>query len=122
MVDQAVGNCRTLQDLQAPLSAKAAVLDAIMQLIGFAPESSPDDLPAAVQAMMADQLRYAMHRDVLRVDPAAWDGIQDFPQHKLSAAEYDMATDRQISRWRHIRQQKEAQLRAAQQKAEADVD
>jgi hypothetical protein len=105
MVDQAVGNCRTLQDLQAPLTAKAAALDAIMQLIGFAPESPPDDLPAAVQAMMADQLRYAMHRDVLRVDPVAWDGVQDFPQHKLSAAEYDLATDRKIMRWRHIQQQ-----------------
>ncbi|WP_139212861.1 hypothetical protein [Pseudomonas sp. NFR09] len=55
--------------------------------------------------MMADQLRYAMHRDVLRVDPAAGDGIQDFPQHKLSAAEYDLATDRKIMRWRHIQQQ-----------------
>lgn len=108
MVDQSVSNCRALQDVHTPLMEKAAALDAAMQLIGFAPDAEPGELPAAVQSIMADQLRYALHRDVLRLDPAAWDSIQDFPQQKVSAAEYDHGTDRHISRWRQmqVRQQR----------------
>lgn len=104
MLDQSVTNCRALQDAHTPLVEKAAALDAAMQLIGFAPDAEPSELPAAVQSIMADQLRYALHRDVLRLDPAAWDSIQDFPQQKVSATEYDHATDRHISRWRQIQQ------------------
>ena len=120
MVDKSVSNCRSLQDLQGPLTEKAAALDATMQLIGFSPDAAPDGLPAAVQSIMADQLRYAMHRDVLRLDPVSWDAVQDFPQHKLTPAEYDLATDRQISRWRQIQQQAEA--RKASEKIEQETE
>lgn len=108
MVDQSVQNCRTLQDVQTPLTAKAAAFDASMKLIGLPLDTAPDVFPGVIQSILHDQIRYTMHRDVLRLDPVSWDAVQDFPQHKLTPAEYDLATDRQISRWRQIQQQAEA--------------
>ena len=119
MVDQSVQNCRTLQDVQTPLTAKAAAFDASMKLIGLPADTAPDVFPGFIQSILHDQLRYTMHRDVLRLDQAAWDAVQDFPQHKMSALDYDQAVDRQISRWRQIQQQAEMQ-RLALEKAEAD--
>ena len=119
MVDQSVQNCRTLQDVQTPLTAKAAAFDASMKLIGLPKDAAPDVFPGVVQSILHDQLRYTMHRDVLRLDQAAWDAVQDFPQHKMSAADYDQAVDRQISRWRQIQHQAEMQ-RQAQEIAEAE--
>ncbi|MBA1295840.1 hypothetical protein G7025_20965 [Pseudomonas lurida] len=55
---------------------------------------------------------------VLRLDQAAWDAVQDFPQNKMSALDYDQAVDRQISRWRQIQHQAEMQ-RQAKEKAHA---
>lgn len=112
MVDQSVQNCRTLQDVQTPLTAKAAAFDASMKLIGLPPNTAPDVYPGFIQSILHDQLRYTMHRDVLRLDQAAWDAVQDFPQHKMSALDYDQAVDRQISRWRQIQQQKDSMRRA----------
>ncbi|UNM19216.1 hypothetical protein K0P33_27535 [Pseudomonas sp. ArH3a] len=109
MVDQSVQNCRTLQDVQTPLTAKAAAFDASMKLIGLPTDTAPDVFPGVVQAILRDQLRYTMHRDVLRLDQAAWDAVQDFPQYKMSALDYDQAVDRQISRWRQIQHQAEMQ-------------
>ncbi|PHN29406.1 hypothetical protein [Pseudomonas sp. ICMP 460] len=119
MVDQSVQNCRTLQDVQTPLTAKAAAFDASMKLIGLPADTAPDVYPRFIQSILHDQLRYTMHRDVLRLDQAAWDAVQDFPQHKMSALDYDQAVDRQISRWRQIQHQAEMQL-LAKEKAEAE--
>ncbi|MBI6911639.1 hypothetical protein [Pseudomonas palleroniana] len=119
MVDQSVQNCRMLQDVQTPLTAKAAAFDASMKLIGLPADTAPDVFPGLVQAILLDQLRYTMHRDVLRLDQAAWDAVQDFPQHKMSALDYDQAVDRQISRWRQIQHQAEMQCLALE-KSEAD--
>lgn len=119
MVDQSVQNCRTLQDVQTPLTAKAAAFDASLKLIGLPADTAPDVFPGVIQSILHDQLRYTMHRDVLRLDQAAWDAVQDFPQHKMSPLDYDQAVDRQISRWRQIQHQAEMQ-RLALEKAEAD--
>ncbi|MFP3494176.1 hypothetical protein SB759_08105 [Pseudomonas sp. SIMBA_059] len=119
MVDQSVQNCRTLQDVQIPLTAKAAAFDASLKLIGLPAETAPDVFPGVIQSILHDQLRYTMHRDVLRLDQAAWDAVQDFPQYKMSAQDYDLAVDRQISRWRQIQHEAERQ-RLAKEKAEAD--
>ncbi|RZI32572.1 hypothetical protein [Pseudomonas orientalis] len=119
MVDQSVQNCRTLQDVQTPLTAKSAAFDASLKLIGLPAEIAPDVFPGVIQSILHDQLRYTMHRDVLRLDQAEWDAVQDFPQHKMSALDYDQAVDRQISRWRQIQQRAEVQ-RLALEKAEAD--
>lgn len=108
MVDQSVQNCRTLQDVQTPLTAKAAAFDTSLKLIDLPAETAPDVFPGVIQCILHDQLRYTMHRDVLRLDQAAWDAVQDFPQHKMSALDYDQAVDRQISRWRQIQHQAEA--------------
>lgn len=108
MVDQSVQNCRTLQDVQTPLTAKAAAFDASMKLIGLPADTAPDVYPGFIQSILHDQLRYTMHRDVLRLDQAAWDAVQDFPQHKMTALDYDQAVDRQIARWRQIQHQAEA--------------
>jgi len=94
MVDQSVQNCRTLQDVQTPLTAKAAAFDASLKLIGLSADTAPDVFPGVVQSILLDQLRYTMHRDVLRLDQAAWDAVQDFPQHKMSALDYDQSVDR----------------------------
>lgn len=110
MVDQSVQNCRTLQDVQTPLTAKAAAFDASMKLIGLPADTAPDVFPGVVQSILHDQLRYTMHRDVLRLDQATWDSVQDFPQHKMSALDYDQAVDRQISRWRRVQQHAQARL------------
>jgi hypothetical protein len=107
MVDQSVQNCRTLQDLQTLLTVKAAAFDAAIKMIGLPADTAPDVFPGVVQAILHDQLRYTMHRDVLRLDQAAWDAVQDFPQHKMSAFDYDQAVDRQILRWRQIQHQEE---------------
>lgn len=88
-------------------------------LIGLPADTVPDVYPGFIQSILHDQLRYTMHRDVLRLDQAAWDAVQDFPQHKMSALDYDQAVDRQISRWRQIQHQAEMQ-RLALEKAEAD--
>lgn len=121
MVDQSVQNCRTLQDVQTPLTAKAAAFDASIKLIGLPVDTAPDVYPGFIQSILHDQLRYTMHRDVLRLDQAAWDAVQDFPQHKMTALEYDQAVDRQVSRWRQIQHQHQAKMhRQAQEKAEAD--
>lgn len=121
MVDQSVQNCRTLQDVQTPLTAKAAAFDASMKLIGLPPDTAPDVYPGFIQSILHDQLRYTMHRDVLRLDPIAWDGIQDFPQHKMTPAEYDLAIDRQISRWRQVQQQAEARREEDARRVEAEA-
>lgn len=118
MVDQSVQNCRTLQDVQTPLTAKAAAFDASMKLIGLPPDTAPDVYPGFIQSILHDQLRYTMHRDVLRLDQAAWDAVQDFPQHKMSALDYDQAVDRQISRWRQIQHQAQLQKEAAERDLE----
>jgi len=121
MVDQSIQNCRTLQDVQTPLTAKAAAFDASLKLIGLSADTAPDVFPAFVQSILRDQLRYIMHRDVLRLDPIAWDGIQDFPQHKMTPAEYDLAIDRQISRWRQVQQQAEARREEDARRVEAEA-
>ncbi|GEM_PF-2766553 len=121
MVDQSVQNCRTLQDVQTPLTAKSAAFDASLKLIGLPAETAPDVFPGVIQSILHDQLRYTMHRDVLRLDQAAWDAVQDFPQHKMSALDYDQAVDRQISRWRQIQHQAELQ-RQAQERAEVELE
>ncbi|MGQ7860014.1 hypothetical protein ACUN0G_12030 [Pseudomonas sp. 32A] len=110
MVDQSVQNCRTLQDVQTSLTAKAAAFDASMKLIGLPADTAPDVFPGVVQSILHGQLRYTMHRDVLRLDQATWDSVQDFPQHKMSALDYDQAVDRQISRWRRVQQHAQARL------------
>lgn len=121
MVDQSVQNCRTLQDVQTPLTAKAAAFEASMKLIGLPADTAPDVFPGVIQSILHDQLRYTMHRDVLRLDPIAWDGIQDFPQHKMTPAEYDLAIDRQISRWRQVQQQAEARREEDARRVEAEA-
>ncbi|MBA6043735.1 hypothetical protein [Pseudomonas lactis] len=121
MVDQSVQNCRTLQDVQTPLTAKAAAFDASLKLIGLPADTAPDVFPGVIQSILHDQLRYTMHRDVLRLDPIAWDGIQDFPQHKMTPAEYDLAIDRQISRWRQVQQQAEARREEDARRVEAEA-
>ncbi|NWC92372.1 MULTISPECIES: hypothetical protein [unclassified Pseudomonas] len=68
---------------------------------------------------MHDSLRYTRHREVLRLDQAAWDAVQDFPQHNMSALDYDQAVDRQISRWRQTQHPLELQ-RHGEEKARAD--
>ncbi|MDT8545863.1 hypothetical protein [Pseudomonas aeruginosa] len=120
LADKSVQNCRALQDAQAPLMAKAGAFDAVMKMLGFPAEAGPEQLPEAVHWLMLDQMRYAMHRDVLRMDRSAWEGIQDIPQHKVSATEYDHATDRRIARWRQA-QQTEAQCRASSTDDQAAV-
>ncbi|MBM9486968.1 hypothetical protein JBE38_13635 [Pseudomonas sp. ICBG1301] len=119
MVDQSVQNCRTLQEVQTPLTAKTVAFDASLKLIGLPADTAPDVFPGVVQSILHDQLRYTMHRDVLRLDQAAWDAVQDFPQHKMSALDYDQAVDRQISRWRQIQHQAEMQ-RLALEKSESN--
>ncbi|MCU1717303.1 hypothetical protein [Pseudomonas sp. 5P_3.1_Bac2] len=121
MVDQSVQNCRTLQDVQNPLTAKAAAFEASIKLIGLPVDTPTDVFPGFVQSILLDQLRYTMHRDVLRLDPVAWDGIQDFPQHKLTAAEYDLAIDRQISRWRQVQKQAEAHRQEEGRRVEGEA-
>jgi hypothetical protein len=79
MVDQSLQNCRTLQDVQTPLTAKATEFDASIKLSGLPRDTAPDVFPGFIQSILHDQLRYTMHRDVLRLDQAAWDAVEDFP-------------------------------------------